>query len=191
MWAHLKRPWCWERLRAGGEGHDRGWDSWMALPTQRTWVLMDSGSWLMDREAWRAADHGVTKSWTWLRDWTELNSLQNKGNWHYLLTSGAYESRDWSFFFFSLFFEDPGLQDLNSLTRDWTHDPLQWKCKLLITRLPGKSPGLWFLIISLKIKEHLSRGRRLFLKAPTSVLITHCSMERWLSILSMNIRLFP
>ena len=27
---HLKRPWCWERLRARGEGDDRGWDGWMA-----------------------------------------------------------------------------------------------------------------------------------------------------------------
>ena len=30
---HLKRPWCWERLRAGGEGYDRGWDDWMASQT--------------------------------------------------------------------------------------------------------------------------------------------------------------
>ena len=29
---HLKRPWCWERLKAGGEGDDRGWDGWMASP---------------------------------------------------------------------------------------------------------------------------------------------------------------
>ena len=35
---HLKRPWCWERLKAGGEGDDRGWDGWMASPTQWTWV---------------------------------------------------------------------------------------------------------------------------------------------------------
>ena len=28
---------------------------------------------VMDREAWRAAIHGVAKSWTWLSDWTELN----------------------------------------------------------------------------------------------------------------------
>ena len=41
---HLKRPWCWERLRAGGEGNDRGWDGWMALPTQWTWVWVDFGS---------------------------------------------------------------------------------------------------------------------------------------------------
>ena len=43
---HLKRPWCWERLRTGGEGDDRGgWDGWMASPTQRTWVWVNSGSW--------------------------------------------------------------------------------------------------------------------------------------------------
>ena len=41
----LKRPWCWERLRAGGEGDDRGWDGWMASPTEWTWVWVDSGSW--------------------------------------------------------------------------------------------------------------------------------------------------
>ena len=42
---HLKRPWCWERLRAGGEGDDRGWDGWMASLTRWTWVWVDSGSW--------------------------------------------------------------------------------------------------------------------------------------------------
>ena len=42
---HWKRPWCWERLRAGGEGDNRGWDGWMASPTQWTWVWVDSRSW--------------------------------------------------------------------------------------------------------------------------------------------------
>ena len=42
---HLITPWCWERLRAGGEGDDRGWDGWMASPTQWTWVWVDSRSW--------------------------------------------------------------------------------------------------------------------------------------------------
>ena len=42
---HLKRPWCWERLKAGGEGDDRGWDGWMASPTQWTCVWVDSESW--------------------------------------------------------------------------------------------------------------------------------------------------
>ena len=35
---HLKRPWCWEKLRAGEEGDNRGWDGWMASPTQWAWV---------------------------------------------------------------------------------------------------------------------------------------------------------
>ena len=42
---HLKRPWCWERLRAGGEGDDRRWDGWMASLTGWTWVWVNSGSW--------------------------------------------------------------------------------------------------------------------------------------------------
>ena len=41
---HLKRPWCWERLNAGEEGDDRGWDGWMASLTQQTWVWVNSGS---------------------------------------------------------------------------------------------------------------------------------------------------
>ena len=69
---HLKRPWCWERLRAVGEGDDRGWDGWMASLTQWTWVWVNSEL-VMDGEAWHAAVHGVAKSWTRLSDWTELN----------------------------------------------------------------------------------------------------------------------
>ena len=42
---HLKRLWGWERLKAGGEGDDRGWDGWMASPTRWTWVWASSGSW--------------------------------------------------------------------------------------------------------------------------------------------------
>ena len=40
---HWKRPWCWERLREWGEGGNRGWDGWMASPTQWTWVWANSG----------------------------------------------------------------------------------------------------------------------------------------------------
>ena len=67
---HWKRPWCWEGLGAGGEGDDREWDGWMASLTQCLSKLRES---VMDREAWRAAVHGVAKSRTRLSDWTELN----------------------------------------------------------------------------------------------------------------------
>ena len=64
-------PWCWERLKAGGEGDDRGWDGWMASPTQWTWVWVNSGSW------WWTGRPGVLQSMGSQRvghDWvTELN----------------------------------------------------------------------------------------------------------------------
>ena len=40
---HWKRPWCWERWRARGEGSDRRWDVWMASMTQWTWDRANSG----------------------------------------------------------------------------------------------------------------------------------------------------
>ena len=68
---HLKRPWCWKRLRTGGEGDDRGWDGWMASPTQWTWVWVDSGNW------WWTGRPGVLRFMGSQRvrcDWaTELN----------------------------------------------------------------------------------------------------------------------
>ena len=42
---HFKRLWCWERLRAGGEGDNREWNGWMASSTQWTWVWVNSWSW--------------------------------------------------------------------------------------------------------------------------------------------------
>ena len=71
---HLKRPWCWERLRAGGEGVSRGWDGWMASLTQWTWVFVDSGSWWWTG---RPGIHGVAKTRTRLSNWTELAELES------------------------------------------------------------------------------------------------------------------
>ena len=72
---HWKRSWCWERVKAGGEGDDRGWDGWMASPAQWTWVSL-SKFWelVIAREAWHTAVHEVGKSGTWLRDWTDVCS---------------------------------------------------------------------------------------------------------------------
>ena len=50
----------------------QGWDGWMPSPTQWTWVWVGSGR--MDREAWYAEVHGVTKSQTWLSAWTDKRS---------------------------------------------------------------------------------------------------------------------
>ena len=53
---HWKRPWCWEGLKVGGEGDDRGWDGWMASPTQWTRVWANSGGW------WWTGKLGVLQS---------------------------------------------------------------------------------------------------------------------------------
>ena len=73
---HLKSPWCWERLRGGGEGDNRGWDGWMVSLTRWTWVCVNSGSW------WWTGSPGVLRSkgsqrfghdWvTQLTDWTRV-----------------------------------------------------------------------------------------------------------------------
>ena len=65
-----KRPWCWERLRAGGEGDDRGWDGWMASLMRWTWVWASSRSCWWTGKAWYAPVHSIAESWTRLSDWT-------------------------------------------------------------------------------------------------------------------------
>ena len=86
---HLKRPWCWKRSRAGGEGDDRGWNGWMASLTQWTWVWVDSRSW------WWTGRPGVLQSMGSLRaghDWvTELTCLlRNKASFANLVSSRKY-----------------------------------------------------------------------------------------------------
>ena len=71
---HLKRPWCWERLRAGGEGDDRGWDGWMASLTQWIWVWVNSGSWWWTGRPgvlWFMGSQRVRQDWVNELNWTE------------------------------------------------------------------------------------------------------------------------
>ena len=81
---HWKRVWCWEGLRAGGEGDDRGWDGWMASLTRWTCVWVNSGSW------WWTGRPGVLRfmgsqrvghNWATELNWTELIGLQKPWSW--------------------------------------------------------------------------------------------------------------
>ena len=80
---HWKWPWCWERLKGGGEGDNRGWDGWMVSLTQWIWVWTSSGSW------WWTGKPGVLQSmgmqsarhdWATMLNWTDryLRRRQNK-----------------------------------------------------------------------------------------------------------------
>ena len=68
---HWKTSWCWERLRAGGEGDDRGQDGWMASLTQWTWVWANSRRW------WRTGKPGVLQSMG-SQSWTRLATEQQQ-----------------------------------------------------------------------------------------------------------------
>ena len=75
---HLKRSWCWERWRAGGEGDDRGWDGWMASLTQCTWAWVNSRSlWWTGRPRcfgpWCLKESDTTEWLNWLTNWYEVS----------------------------------------------------------------------------------------------------------------------
>ena len=73
MWrTHWKRPWCWERLKAGGERDNRGWDGWMASLTWWTWVWVSSRNWWWTRRPGMLQSM-ESQSQTRLSNWTELN----------------------------------------------------------------------------------------------------------------------
>ena len=84
-----KKSWCWERLKAGGEGDDRWSDGWMASPTQWTWVWASSGSW------WQTGKPGVLQS----LNWTEWETLTEKF-YQYLNKSFLIITLLWKFFTF-------------------------------------------------------------------------------------------
>ena len=79
---HWKRPWCWERVKAGGEGDNRGWDGWMASPIRWTWAWVSSGSWRWMENPGVLQSMGL-QSQTRLSDWTEL--ILTSVNWYLIV----------------------------------------------------------------------------------------------------------
>ena len=74
---HWKRPWCWERLKVGGEGDDRGWDGWMASPTRWTWVWASCWSWCWTGRPGVLQSMGpqrVRHDWVIELNWTESSN---------------------------------------------------------------------------------------------------------------------
>ena len=76
---HWKRPWCWERLKGGGEGGNRGWDGWMASSTQWTWIQANSrdsegqGS-LACCSPWAHKELDTTEWLKWTKNFPSRNS---------------------------------------------------------------------------------------------------------------------
>ena len=77
---HWKRPWFWEGLGSGGEGDDRGWDGWMASPTQWIWVWVNSRSWWWARRPgmlWFTVLQRVGHNWATELNWTMHTSQEH------------------------------------------------------------------------------------------------------------------
>ena len=75
-WLIWKDPDTGERLKVGEKGDDRGWDGWMASPTQWTWVWVNSGSWWWTGRPgvlWFMGSQRVGHDWVTELNWTELN----------------------------------------------------------------------------------------------------------------------
>ena len=75
---HWKRPWCWERLKAGRKGADRGWDAWMASLTWWAWVWVSSGSWCWTGKPGTLQSIGsqrVGHNWATELNWTDKKIL--------------------------------------------------------------------------------------------------------------------
>ena len=123
-------------IGAGGEGDDRGWDGWMASPTLRMWVWVNSGSW------WWTGRPGVLRFMGSQRvghDWaTELN-------WEFLgnKLDNAYKTLS---------------TGLGTCLKFWTQSESQllkgWKLICGLRRRMGIN-HLWMLITKLPWIEHL------------------------------------
>ena len=82
--------WCWERLTVGGEGDDRGWDGWIASPTQCTRVWENSRSWwwtgrarVLQSMGLQRVGHDWVTELTELTDWHLNNGITER--WFYVL----------------------------------------------------------------------------------------------------------
>ena len=80
----LEKTRCWEGLGAGGEGDDRGWDGWMASPTQWTWIWVNSGSWWWTGKpgVLRFMGHKESDTTEWL-NWAERMTIWSTWQSHF------------------------------------------------------------------------------------------------------------
>ena len=96
-----ERPWRWQKLKAGGEGDNRGWDGWMPPLTQWTWVWVSSGSWwwqgcLACCSPWGRKESDTTEQLNWIEmihniaqflSEFDLSEVANKGKGYFALSA--------------------------------------------------------------------------------------------------------
>ena len=166
---HLKRPLCWERLKVGGEGDDRGWDGWMASSTQWTWIWVNSGSWWWTRRLGVLQSMGLQRvrhDWASEQNWTCFKALL------FLLPETPLFSELQSFF-----------QDQKGSTKFWPQDNcLHYHSSTNVCSVPAicqglKMPGMMWRTHILLYYSHLpefkvnsfTNARKLYLSLHTEL----------------------
>ena len=148
---HWKRPWCWERLKVGGEGNNREWDGWMASPIQWTWIWASYGSWwwtgkpglLQSMGLQRVRHNWATElNWKHWRSWCHRSCLRTQvrtfaGIWGWGLRQDLWSK---AFSFPEMNYKNSNYSVLWIITYNlW----MRWRRKSQPTPvfLPGKSHG--------------------------------------------------
>ena len=132
----LKRPSCWEGLKTDRERDNRGWDGWVASPTQWTWVWERSGSWWWTERPVMLQFMGLQRvGYDWA---TELNWSSDRNYWGkntemgcHALLQGIFPSQG----------SNPGLLHCSQIL-NWFEPP--GKPLLLLAKLT-KEQKLWYI----------------------------------------------
>ena len=131
----FERPWCWERLRAGGEGDDRGWDGWMVSPTQWTWVWVNSGTlWWTGRSI--VLRFMGSQSRTLLSNWTELKSSNRKklSPHFFSILNDVLKNNKWYIYIYYVEFMKFYPRKATDYHIQWSWNLIMWITHLLLAR---------------------------------------------------------
>ena len=146
----LEKTLMLERLKVGGEGDDRGWDGWMALLTQWTWVWVNSGSWWWTGRPDVLQSMGsqrVGHDWVTELNWTDRHSLYFHILFWFALVPFMIPSALWVFFFPSLrVFKTVNLKSLSGINSVCVFScqvvsKCLWSHRLRHARPPSPSPS--------------------------------------------------
>ena len=117
-------------------------DGWMALPTQRTWVWVDSGSWWWTGRPgvlWFMGSQRVEHDWATELNWTEYLVQVSESNikylenvWHIVRTLSSISSQDANIFWFH------GFSHWVMSDYLWPHEPQHAR-----SPCPSPTPGVY------------------------------------------------